>query len=964
MDVVPGSAAGLPAVLPANVNRTGRPLDTVVSPASVVPTPAGARGSGRTGTIDLELPRRAGDRQLVPVLVRTSAAERSAHPGLAVEIRCAAGLFTVLDQTLAVLPEASPGVVRVDLRASVSRFGRGDVLLQLEARTLPASPLVGRSASVTPDFVFVDGNGVEVFRQSGISGAGGATGPVAAPLRLVGDDGIPERVYLAEVDGNGPSVTEVTAAVAAAGVPLTLVPRSVNNGDAWLQDQFQVARLGDGPDALPALLHLPRAAHSSVVVPGAPNLRSLVDGYFPSDRLGVVKDLWNVPIRLPHAGGVEELGVAETYQVFRRLLAVGGLVDLLTEKVNQARERAGVSARRPPVPRGDPWGQRAAIPGLLGELQASTNQTPQVQELLRGMPERISQVDRTLALAPGPATTVTLTVERPASDFRATYGDADRHVLAQLLADLYAVHSSRSYGGNLEVTPPVGSAARGLTVTGTLHSQALRDLLTERGQNPDTAEVFTDWLEVGHLDEVAAFVSSRDDFSVLRASPATALAILRAARARQQAGTLVTRLFRGRLWDHTVTRELGATPLVPPGLHVRLSGPQSPHDLTELGVRVPRDQPRPRGGGAFHDDRAFLVLSNRVGIEARYAAMVTVESLLAVCAGTNEDIEHLFLGTDRIATGDAAAVRHWSDPPPAEALDQRLDAVLAARLPHQRVLPVPVVFDVVDTFRTRRTLAVSPDLVNLLNLGQHLVVPRPHGPRMRPADALALLVPLLRERTGIDCRWTVADLTARGLDRTWHWTRPGRRVYRASVGWRPTTFDPGYRDMMDAVALAAALEPAWASLQSGYRPPPTVWDIEHQRDPWSLHPEEVVEDLELVATWFRDGFDAFRNHPVDYARGDGETAHPGADAFARDIVAVMDAIRAANPGVFDAAGAITATDWVRIAVPEGTVDLFELWTQVVLEELGHTVHWADSWYYHTHSGGLHCGTNVLRRARF
>ena len=33
----------------------------------------------------------------------------------------------------------------------------------------------------------------------------------------------------------------------------------------------------------------------------------------------------------------------------------------------------------------------------------------------------------------------------------------------------------------------------------------------------------------------------------------------------------------------------------------------------------------------------------------------------------------------------------------------------------------------------------------------------------------------------------------------------------------------------------------------------------------------------------------------------------------------------------------------------------------VLEAAGRRVHWVDSWYYHTHKGGIHCGTNALRR---
>jgi hypothetical protein len=55
------------------------------------------------------------------------------------------------------------------------------------------------------------------------------------------------------------------------------------------------------------------------------------------------------------------------------------------------------------------------------------------------------------------------------------------------------------------------------------------------------------------------------------------------------------------------------------------------------------------------------------------------------------------------------------------------------------------------------------------------------------------------------------------------------------------------------------------------------------------------------------------------------------------------------------------TGWHNIMIPEETVDLFEAYTQIVLESIGLEVHWVDSWYYHVRGGEIHCGTNVKRQ---
>ncbi len=82
--------------------------------------------------------------------------------------------------------------------------------------------------------------------------------------------------------------------------------------------------------------------------------------------------------------------------------------------------------------------------------------------------------------------------------------------------------------------------------------------------------------------------------------------------------------------------------------------------------------------------------------------------------------------------------------------------------------------------------------------------------------------------------------------------------------------------------------------------------------------------------------------------------------FADGRVSSQD-IEKANPGKFDSSGMVIP-DMTRLLIPEKTIDLFEAYTQILLEDAGLTVHWVDDWHtYHRQEGEIHCGTNVKRR---
>jgi len=85
------------------------------------------------------------------------------------------------------------------------------------------------------------------------------------------------------------------------------------------------------------------------------------------------------------------------------------------------------------------------------------------------------------------------------------------------------------------------------------------------------------------------------------------------------------------------------------------------------------------------------------------------------------------------------------------------------------------------------------------------------------------------------------------------------------------------------------------------------------------------------------------------------------DGFPENTVEeVVTLIRDANRGLFHANGNIKS-GWREITIPENTIDLFEAYTQIVMEHLGQHVHWVDSWFYHVRLGEIHCGTNVIRK---
>ena len=137
--------------------------------------------------------------------------------------------------------------------------------------------------------------------------------------------------------------------------------------------------------------------------------------------------------------------------------------------------------------------------------------------------------------------------------------------------------SSLNYGGNLEIVPPHASAAgdfpmgrivvgggSGGTLEGVEHSDRMTgaqlDFMNAQAVQGPVIEVSSEWLAVGHIDEIFVFlprkvpVEGRPDFFAVLASPTLALLELQSLLDREL-GDLV--VFEGRGAETTVADILG-----------------------------------------------------------------------------------------------------------------------------------------------------------------------------------------------------------------------------------------------------------------------------------------------------------------------------------------------------------------------------------------------------------------------
>ncbi len=229
------------------------------------------------------------------------------------------------------------------------------------------------------------------------------------------------------------------------------------------------------------------------------------------------------------------------------------------------------------------------------------------------------------------------------------------------------------------------------------------------------------------------------------------------------------------------------------------------------------------------------------------------------------------------------------------------------------VLPLPVYFTYVNPHTPRPwglSLATprTPNLVNMqvLQTGPaetHLLMPRPCGPRLPPEKARGVVDEVL------------TDLG---------WEDPTVRSPRAEANRDGFPFWAWPGLSADTLALFFTREKRTGH---GRRRPITAAD---------------------------------RTHIITCIQED-KSSQTLPDPLPQAVADTRESILDANPEATSRLdeNARKFEDWYRLVIPEDTVDVLELYTKAVLEEMGCQVHFVDAWLYHTAGGGLHCGTNVL-----
>lgn len=733
------------AILGVNLDRDGRALPE---------TPR----AGAPVALDHTRPTRpAQDDELLPILVRIEAD----LPFAALRLRIVAddaAAIGLLDEDRHVLRAEG----RRDRQAEFALpLSRGEHRFFLEASRIPGSP------NGAPNGAFT----VSVIGDDTVLDTGHFT---VAPFFVL-DDGAPaEAVFICTAPDNGAAIRHVADAV---GRKLRVIGVEECSADTWMQDQFQLGYVATAKDATRVLLHLPRIRRNAQLAPGSKNLAQLVRAHFPSTDLGLVDDLWNRTVDIHHRDGSTPVSIEASEEVFRIFKSVSSTEEFLRSMTDRMCAALG---RNPPPRPDEPLPLSRSLQALrplelemraYAEMVSATGKfdAVEIDAMLDRARVKVAEAGKHLRRA---GTRIVLTLS--GSTFHMDDAEIDA-----LMHELARIHDAVVYGGNIEASPPTADAPFGKVVIGSTEDRPmdspLRELLAANQRLQPVVEIDTSWLAVAHVDELIAFVDSSKSSGppvIFRASPEVAYRLLFAATdvyERDSDGEVqtwaafqphivtrhgmnrgkhpITRMFRGKSWMHVhPPRETeddaatGAEGSEPPQIYLNLVHWHAAADIVSPVRYVP--------GSSLPRDY--------------YAAKMTIWEAMYF-EDVNETIEKTKL--------------------------QPLDDQLQREFPDFPIRRVPVLFDdaplVSDAVPAGATTAFTPNLANLQRVGDVVLIPRPFGPRMSPADAAIVISAVLRQQKldGIASRITPAFFAREGLDVLSIWMNrdPDGMEYRQAV---------------------------------------------------------------------------------------------------------------------------------------------------------------------------------------
>lgn len=622
----------------------------------------------------------------------------------------------------------------------------------LEGRTLAGSPL-DRIPTLNS---FLSGGSIDERRLSLLLicsdsagtelGRDNGTFTISPWLMCRNSDPI-QKLFICDVGSNTPSIRDLQAALPDPAV-MVIVPNDVCSGDSWLQDQFE-AGYCEGPDgARTVVLHFPRLRANVTARTAQQNLAAFVRGHLPSRDIALFDDFWQRSIPVNDTNGraagmtfAASAGVLTTlyrvYQLRNLLLYVAGSLLPASPIVNAQ----GQAVQPDPFPT---FVQalrdvRAWTPLVTAALSRAASAAPSGSDRQRLLSSYAADVGARSSAVSSSIALGSSTVNVSAAGWSA---ELDFDVVNQLHVRLDQMHSSSNYGGNVELGPAVPGAPLGKVVVGNAQFQRSEFLDPDlkrfflKQQVQPLVEIRTEWLGVGHVDEVVAFVPGTRGDAILLASPLTGLKLVEAAlrqyaigvggwdrlslnpsavspRTTASGNAPVTRMLRGKKWTHS--HQPGSSDVnEPPRTFIRLAV-----EYMQQGPFAPSGMRYMPGPGADREyDAAISVLEYRWVEHSRLhdppGAGPDDPSLT-----TNEYIEQEFQLENLSILGEA--------------------------FPDVPILRLPVLFDFVPDMEFISTRAFLPDAVNLVVAGNRLLIPKPFGPRMRVTDVITALTWALGE---------------------------------------------------------------------------------------------------------------------------------------------------------------------------------------------------------------------------
>jgi hypothetical protein len=718
-----------------------------------------------------------------------------------------------------------------------------------------------------------------------------------APWLMIGNSNPIEKLFICDVGDNEPSVKDVKAALADPSV-LVIVPKDVSNGDAWLQDQFEVGFCHSPKGVQRLVVHLPRLRGNVTSRAATTNLAAFVRAHLPSRNIGLFEDFWERSIPVTDATGTRvdiafqvSAAVAGVMSRARQLrgylmflatsvLATNPLVNPVTGNPLTLQRfpdfvttLADVTTMAPLVRSG--LTREAGLPGT------ATGRATLLTTFRADLAARLSAVNTSVAISAG-----AVAITAPGWTALIPPNEAN-----QLSLRLDQIHHSSNYGGNIELGPPTKDAKLGKIVLGNAAFEKadfvdpdLKRFLFKQQVQP-IVEISTEWLGVGHVDEVAAFVPApqKGGHGILLASSGLALSILRNAIASHVAGLPpgaydetpgavtsrkltsglhpITMMLRGKQWQHV--QQPSSTDInEPPLTYIRLV-----NFFQSDGFNIHSQLKFIPGPGADRAYEAAISVKEALFVEAlkRHQRPGEPEPEMFT---TPEFFDEVKPQPETLTTNDF--------------IDQEFMATnrdtLVGAFPDVPIIDIPVLFDFIPDMDFASTRAFLPNAANLVVAGNRLLIPQQFGPRMKVDDAVAVIGAVLEE-------W--ATKSTLGANNNAKWVRS-----QGLVGVRQ--WFKGKTEAGDATINVGGL-----------------------------------------ASDFEDGF-------PDLSFDD-----------------VGKKIRQANASAFR--GNDLRPGWHKLSIPEETVDLFELYIALVVASIGLQAKFVDSWYYHLNHGEIHCGTNALRK---